>query len=78
MTITVNNVLNPIFDITPSDMLDGHAYIDREGTLYICNQIHFGTRKLAVVSVCGKYVVYTDNPDSNYREVNIEINILKD
>lgn len=70
MTITVTKNKHKVYNVLPKDMLDGHAYEDEYGSIYICNK----DEDCIAFSVCGCIIVTRNNPNY-YREVNLKIEV---
>ena len=72
MTITVfYNKPKDMFDKTVSDMVEGRAYQNEDGEVYICSRFAI----YAGVSIDGHLFITNVDAGVKYREVDLEITV---
>lgn len=70
--ITIEN--NNKYTKKASDTIEGNAYMDEDGIIYICSHVKVALGCLRCFSVCGNYVLY-DNSTTRLREVDLHITV---
>ena len=71
MSVTINyNPTNQNW-IRAEDMIEGHAYVDQDMDVYICNPFD----QIIAFSLCGKFVVFVSDKRDRFREVSLEITV---